>query len=612
MLPMQASLLALALSATAAALPAAKLRIRQDSPRPNGIQYLDGAPGASNLATTTTTRLIYGSGPIVPNVNVHPIYYGSNVNYQSQLNTFYSAIVGSSYLAWLSEYDTPSQNIGTGTFSSSIVKSIGPNTTIDNSAIQTWLHGLVASGTLVPTQNTYYPIHFPPGYTITAGGEQSCVVFCAFHSAVYIGDIPGTQIYYLTYGVMPDLSTSGCAGGCGSDPSTLNNLQSVSSHELFETITDPIFNGWTDGNGNEIGDLCNHIHATITGTDGNNYIVQKQWSNAHQGCYAPPLSSPSSSILHYYHHSHHHSDNHQILHYYHHSHHHSDEHPHEHCYKRSLFFILRHKLCFLYQPCFLVLHHILCLLFPPRFFLLHHILCFLYPPRFLYYFLCPLFPPRFLVLHHILCLLFPPRFFLLHHILYLLFPPRFLVYYFLCVLFPPRFLVLHHILCLLFPPRFFLVYYFLGFLYPRFFLYYFLCPLFPPCFLVLHHILGFLYPRFFLFVFSLVDCLLYFSLSFLVCVRFCLCLGLRFKIHHHHYHGFFDIPIFDSPVHPHVRHCLAYFCHIHSLHPNFDSPAHRHHHRYNYLHPHRYLYRYSHRPATITASTPLVAPTANF
>jgi len=38
---------------------------------------------------------------------------------------------------------------------------------------------------------------------------------------------------------MPDQSSPGCAGRCGSNSQTVNNLFSVSSHELAETLTDP-------------------------------------------------------------------------------------------------------------------------------------------------------------------------------------------------------------------------------------------------------------------------------------------------------------------------------------------------------------------------------------
>jgi hypothetical protein len=82
-----------------------------------------------------------------------------------------------------------------------------------------------------------------------------------------------------------------------------DNLTSVSSHEMAESITDaevglatvfarplawydPVFNG-------ENGDLCNHQHATLSG-----YTVQTEWSNLNNACIfsAPARSSSTASL----------------------------------------------------------------------------------------------------------------------------------------------------------------------------------------------------------------------------------------------------------------------------------------------------------------------------
>ncbi|KAI9199778.1 uncharacterized protein BJ171DRAFT_629904 [Polychytrium aggregatum] len=299
--------LLLALAGAASAAPKRKNTVpTKPAIRQKGVHYKDGifpAPKVEELAAASSNGLTYYGGPVIANIDVHPIYYGGNVNYQSQMDTFYGAIVGSPYISWLSEYNTPTQNIGTGTFSGSITQNSGLSTSTSDASIQTWLRGLVQSGTLKPTTNTYYPIHFAPGYSITMGGDSSCVQFCAYHGTIDVSDISSTK--YLYYGIMPDQGGS-CAGGCGSDPSTLNNLQSVSSHELVEALTDaavgvatgstiaaPI--AWYNSANGEIGDLCNAQQATVYGTDGKTYVVQKQWSNSHNGCYAPTGVQPSKT-----------------------------------------------------------------------------------------------------------------------------------------------------------------------------------------------------------------------------------------------------------------------------------------------------------------------------
>lgn len=66
----------------------------------------------------------------------------------------------------------------------------------------------------------------------------------------------------------------------------------VTSHELFEMVTDPIWtnagHGWTDSAGpvGEIGDKCAWRYGTIAADgstvtlNGHNYTVQQEWSNA--------------------------------------------------------------------------------------------------------------------------------------------------------------------------------------------------------------------------------------------------------------------------------------------------------------------------------------------
>jgi hypothetical protein len=123
--------------------------------------------------------------------------------------------------------------------------------------------------------------------TIKLGTSTSCVQFCAYHSTFQVRNSAGT-IINVNYGVVPDIGSPGCNGGCGGN-TVVNNTDSVASHELVEAATDPavglatVFGpplGWYDqGNNEEIGDLCNGIQGTSAG-----FVVQKEWSNAANAC----------------------------------------------------------------------------------------------------------------------------------------------------------------------------------------------------------------------------------------------------------------------------------------------------------------------------------------
>src|SRR5262249_33314348 len=253
-------------------------------------------------------RVQYWGGPVISNVNVVEVLWGSFVDTPSTtgLDQFFTDVTTSSYFGMLAEYSTvglngngagspPGSNqvIGLGTFGGKfpINPSIcpggatNPPCTINDTQIQNELVSQVSAGHLPqPTQdaqgnfNTIYMMYFPPGVTIVlAPGVNSCRIggFCAYHSNILTGN-------KLPYGVFPDFGpTSGCAVGCGFGTSH-QNLTSASSHELAEAVTDvdvgsandfapPL--AWADQvTGEEIGDFCNQNTALIT-VNGNTYTV---------------------------------------------------------------------------------------------------------------------------------------------------------------------------------------------------------------------------------------------------------------------------------------------------------------------------------------------------
>jgi hypothetical protein len=228
--------------------------------------------------------------------------------------TFYQGVLDSSYVDWLSEYDTtglpaPTTNqiIGRGTFLAQYtITPSSPATVVADSTIQSEIAAQIAAGHLpAPLGDasgnpiTYYAVFFPHGTTIVQGGSSSCVAggFCAYH-----GTVASTSAHReFFYGVHPDMQAgSGCDVGCGSG-TPFANYTSVASHEMTETITDgevglatvvgpPL--AWYDSNNGEIGDICNAQHGSVVGSDGHTYTVQTEWSNAQGKCV---VSGPPSS-----------------------------------------------------------------------------------------------------------------------------------------------------------------------------------------------------------------------------------------------------------------------------------------------------------------------------
>jgi hypothetical protein len=253
-------------------------------------------PGTVQQGLTSGANLTYYGGPVLQNIKVYSVNWNSSVNsaIQTHMAAFYGGVTNSAYFDWLTEYNTtsPSQSIGEGSFGGSF--TLTPSTkgsTIDDTAIQSELKKQISSGALPqPDSNSYYAINFPKGITITQGGQASCQVFCAYHGTLQVG---GQNVYY---GVLPSMeSGTGCDLGCGGDANYLNNTTSVASHEMIETVTDGAVGlatkvgpplAWYDQNNGEIGDICNAQQGSITGSDGQSYVIQLEWSNKANSCIA--------------------------------------------------------------------------------------------------------------------------------------------------------------------------------------------------------------------------------------------------------------------------------------------------------------------------------------
>ena len=157
--------------------------------------------------------LEYFGGPVLSNVQVFVVYYGQNP-LQNDINKFYQNIVNSSYIDWLSEYNTPTQRIGRGGFIGSYTYDT-MKTQIDNDNDLVPLLQNLIKHKRVPsvTTNTYYAIHLAPGISLTKGGGKSCEAFCAYHGTIDLSYYYNATTY-LYYGLMPDYTTPPCSTTC--------------------------------------------------------------------------------------------------------------------------------------------------------------------------------------------------------------------------------------------------------------------------------------------------------------------------------------------------------------------------------------------------------------
>jgi hypothetical protein len=262
----------------------------------------------------------YFGGHVISHVEIVAVMWTSNVysKIQSQVDGFYQALVDSTYMDWLGEYDTKgvqtydgkagtSQHIGHGTFLKTVtITPSSTKTTVTDSQIGQELAAQISAGTLPAPSvdkeggvNTLYMVYFPPGVVIEdsqggvscngGGGQQ---VFCGYHSAYSdtVGNVP--------YAVIPDLSSNACVQGCGAG-NAMDDYGIAASHEMVEAITDTEVGtgsglgvgrpmAWYDTNQGEVGDICANqqdFTATIGG-----YTIQKIWSQRVGDCIAEDTS----------------------------------------------------------------------------------------------------------------------------------------------------------------------------------------------------------------------------------------------------------------------------------------------------------------------------------
>ncbi|MBZ5504083.1 MAG: hypothetical protein LAO78_01230 [Acidobacteriia bacterium] len=285
----------------------------------------DPNSAAVGLAAPAGAHLTYFGGPIISNVQVVQVLYGSG-SYNAQvagtttpsMGNFFSDITSTGLITLLQQYNTPvsggtGQTFGNGTFGGlfQIVPAAGNNgSTITDAQIQSELLAQITAGHLPAPlidatghPNTLYMIYFPPGKTITQGGSSSCVAggFCAYHgttSTLFSGK-------NVLYGVMPDMQAgSGCASGCGAS-TTFGNYTSVTSHELVEAMTDAFVGiattfapplAWYDMTNGEIGDICNGQQGTYV-ANGTSYVIQLEFSNSASNCVNFPVQTgPDFSV----------------------------------------------------------------------------------------------------------------------------------------------------------------------------------------------------------------------------------------------------------------------------------------------------------------------------
>ena len=252
---------------------------------PRDVQYHGGM-----LIGNALQHGIYVS---TPQENCNPTCWGPIGNMQSDLGA--SELINSVSSEYLNGLSTANRYpLGTSAYMMANPTSVlVTNPLITQSMIYQLLFTAAVTNGYGYGYGHVYHVFLPPN-TDTCVDATDCYspdspstfTFCGYHSSVLF--TPGNQ--YVVYTAQPYDYVQGCGfnGGVNALPSEADETdsqQSVLTHELFETITDPdVGSGWISNvTGDEAADTCEGVYTTIQ-MNATMYTVQSLWSDAVHLC----------------------------------------------------------------------------------------------------------------------------------------------------------------------------------------------------------------------------------------------------------------------------------------------------------------------------------------
>lgn len=285
--------------------------------------------GFSGATSRAVTMLSYHGGPIMQSNAANLIFWlppgthflappndnaAQDAAYESAIVKFFNNLSGTSYLDITTQYPgqcstnacTAPGNMG----AISVQNTINdldpyPESPLQDGDVHNEIHNLIGQRGIPVNMSSEF-------FVFIAGTEEECnspfagcsdTQFCAYHKT---DSFNGSNIIYAIFPVADTLG--GCGEGLnGNGPGIAESKETeLVSHELFESITDPLTfisqvsflnplpfgaSAWWDSTnvfgtnyGNEIGDECNQTPAPVALNAAGTQTVQQQWSNDSASC----------------------------------------------------------------------------------------------------------------------------------------------------------------------------------------------------------------------------------------------------------------------------------------------------------------------------------------
>jgi hypothetical protein len=286
-------------------------RILENEPkRRNGIGY-----GPKSSTTSLPPHVFYpgdltnpDNGPTVVTTQFHPVYVDNVPSHWGDVGTFLTDLGQSDFIHVVDQYTGSKANnrynLGT---TLSVNYPIPANHTLTFPDLDSIAHAAALSQGA--GLGHIYSVFLPQGVDFCASpfdcyspDNESTWTFCAFHTYELFDDIADPVLVTLQpYADVP--------GGCSVPPTggpnsqLIDSTNNILSHEVFETITDPLVTAWWIHTiewylfGAEVGDLCvkkvniggvRYSGAGNVNLNGHAYMLQAEYSNIYHACVYTP------------------------------------------------------------------------------------------------------------------------------------------------------------------------------------------------------------------------------------------------------------------------------------------------------------------------------------
>ena len=271
----------------------------------------DHAANATLTPVPTVDRVVYHDGPVMQDYHAYTIFWAPaphtiDVTYEALINRWFDDVSGTSLLNIATQYFqfSPPQLPFANVASASHLSGTWVDTTNAYPHAGTPADPLVDDDIQAEVQRAITHNGWPAGgndveyFVYTASGVESCFSSAKQSCTPGVPGVPASQQYLayhsffggappLIYGNMPYaaswVSLTNFTSPNAAPEADLEIV--VTSHEQFESMTDPTIDAWfSDSDGEEIADKCASLGVATVTLNGNPYVVQGEWSNSQGEC----------------------------------------------------------------------------------------------------------------------------------------------------------------------------------------------------------------------------------------------------------------------------------------------------------------------------------------